>query len=370
MSEFSSDPVKTFTIGYGDEDASYNELSEARLVAEAFGTEHREFVLEPDVVELLPEIVEATGEPFADSSAIPTYLISRETRKHVTVALSGIGGDEAFLGYPRYLGARLSEFYETLPGFIRRRVVAPLAECLPESTGSRNLGGRIRRFVRGGELDRTARYLSWVSFLTEERKAALYGKDFRELVAGHDSASSYRARLEKSRHLGYVAAASLLDCTTYLPDDLLFMGDAMSMAHSLELRVPFCDHKLMEFMTRLPSNLKVRGFRLKGLMKRMLKGTLPDAILNRRKQGFMVPIGPWFQRDLQIYLRETLLSNRAGARGIFNPGAVEKMVTEHFKGTAVHTNPLWAMLTFETWCRLYMDRPAVSPKVSVLSGAG
>ncbi len=360
MSEFSSGPVKTFTIGYGEEDASFNELSSARVIADVFGTEHREFILKPDVVEILPEILRATGEPFADSSAIPTYLVSRETRKHVTVALSGIGGDEVFMGYPRYLGARLSGIYDRIPSFLRRNVISPLAERLPESTRSRNLGGWVKRFVRGGNLDPVYRYLSWISFMNPEMKEGLFSNEFKELLDGHDETNIHRGFLYRDNRLEYLKSVSYLDICTYLPDDLLFMGDAMSMAHSLELRVPFCDHKLIEFMVNVPTKIKMKGFRLKGMLKSMMKERLPKELLKKKKQGFMVPIGAWFQRDLQGYIREILLSERAMKRGMFNRRFVEQMLTNHFQGRKILTHQIWALLSFEVWCRLYMDREALS----------
>ncbi len=369
MSECSSEPVKTFTIGYGEEDASYNELAEARIVSEAFGTDHHEFILAPDVVSLLPEIIDAVGEPFADSSALPTFLVSRETRRHVTVALSGIGGDELFLGYPRYLGARLSRLYDHVPSWIRQGVISPLAERIPESTRSRNLGGWIKRFARGGLTDPAQRYLDWTSFVTPLMKGALYTKDFRELLT--DEWEHSRRRAWMSGEGGDdVGRAVLHDLTTYLPADLLLMGDAMSMAHSLELRVPFCDHRLMEFMLALPTSVKMKGFRLKGLMKEMLQGVLPPAILHKKKQGFMVPIGSWFRRDLEGYVREMLLDSRSTARGFFQPDCLEKMVTDHFQGKRVLTHPIWALLSLEVWCCRYLDRECIPHREGLLTGVG
>jgi asparagine synthase (glutamine-hydrolysing) len=369
MVECNPGPVKTFTVGYGDEDATYNELADARAVARHFGTEHREFVLSPDVVEILPQIVESIGEPFADSSAIPTYLISRESRKHVTVALTGIGGDETFMGYPRYLGARLSAAYARLPIWIRRNVVAPIAERFPETTGSRNVGGWVKRFARGGLVDPVSRYLQWISFCSPEIKRALYSGTFKEQVANHDATDLHRRYLSQVSHLEYSRGIAYLDFKTYLPGDLLYMADAMSMAHSLELRVPFCDHKLVEFMMRLPAGVKMKGFRLKGLLRQMMKGVLPPQTIAKKKQGFMVPIGAWFQRDLEGYVRETLLSDRFSERGFFNPLFIQEVLETHFQGKRVWSHQIWALLTFELWCQRYLDRAAVAQAEAVVSGA-
>lgn len=370
MAECTSGPVKTFTIGYGDEDASYNELSSARLLADAFGTDHHEFILEPDVVGLLPAIVKAAGEPFADSSAIPTYLVSREARRHVTVALSGIGGDEVFLGYPRYLGARLSGIYDALPYVLRRHVISPLAERLPESTHSRNVAGWVKRFVRGGLSDPVSRYLGWISFFHPGMKQGLYSEAFRAALRDHDAADIHREYLGRENPRDYVQAVSTLDLKTYLPDDLLFMGDAMSMAHSLELRVPFCDHKLVEFMADVPTPLKMKGLRLKSMLRSMMQSKLPREILHKKKQGFMVHIGSWLQRGLKDFIRETLLSRRAVDRGYFNKAFVEGLVQEHFQGSRVLTHQIWALLTFEVWCRLYMDGERHSERHEALIEAG
>lgn len=369
MSECSSEPVKTFTIGYGEEDASYNELAEARIIAEAFGTDHHEFILAPDVVSLLPEIIGAVGEPFADSSALPTYLVSRETKRFVTVALSGIGGDEVFLGYPRYLGARLSRFYDSFPDWMRRGVIPPLVERIPESTRSRNIGGWIKRFARGGLTDPAQRYLDWTTFATPGMKRLLYTDTFRELLPEDRRGLSYGERL-RAEGGDYVGRIVMHDLTTYLPADLLLMGDAMTMAHSLELRVPFCDHRLVEFMLTLPTSVKMKGFRLKGLMKRMMKGILPPEILKKKKQGFMVPIGSWFRRDLEEYVREMLLAPRSTARGFFEPACLEAMVADHFQGKRVLTHQIWSLLSLEVWCRLYLDRERIPHREDFLTGVG
>jgi len=368
MSEYTAGPVKTFSIGYGEEDASYNELDSARMTADFFGADHHEFILQPDVVSLIPEIIRAMGEPFADSSAIPTYLISRETKRYVTVALSGIGGDEVFTGYPRYLGVRLSRIYDSVPYSVRRYLFSPLAGRLPESTRSRNVAGWIKRFVRGGLMDPVSRYLSWISFFSPEMKGALYSDDFKDLLVSCDETDIHRTFMGQETKLDEVQRVSYLDLNTYLPDDLLFMGDAMSMAHSLELRVPFCDHHLIEFMINVPAKIKMNGWHLKGMLKSMMKDVLPREILMKKKQGFMVPIGAWFKRDLQGFVRETLLSQQAMGRGVFNAGFVERMIEDHFQGRQVLTHQIWALLTFEIWCRLFMDREACPEKESVMCG--
>ena len=372
MTECGASPVETFTIGYGDEHASYDELASARIAARALGTRHHEFVVRPDVVDLLPDIVRATGEPFADSSAIPTYLVCRETRRHVTVALSGVGGDELFFGYPRYLGARLSRIYDAVPRGLRRGLVAPLAGMLPESTASRNLGGWVKRFADGGALDPVERYLAWIGFVDPALKADLYSPDLAAAVGPARALDGHRRILAGLvEEEPYPAAVRGLDLRTYLPDDLLFMADAMSMAHSLEVRVPFCDHRLVEFVTGIPPRHAMLGWRLKGLLKNMMADRLPPEILGKKKQGFMVPIGPWFRRDLRPWLRDLLLGAEARERGFFRVGTVERLLEEHFQGRRVRTHVLWALATLEVWCRLHLDRRAAASEVpAAVQGGG
>lgn len=354
MADLSSAPIKTFSIGYGEEAKSYNELEYARLIAKRFGTEHYEFILKPDIVEVLPKLVWHLDEPFADSSLIPTFLVSQAARKHVTVALTGIGGDEAFGGYPRYLGAMLASSYEKIPRWVRKSF-AQAIDFLPESTQSRNLAGWTKRFIKGGLLSQRDRYLSWVSFFDEAGLRALLTKSLIAELEKVDPWDHHRNLYENSNAPDRIGKILYLDVKTYLADDLLMIGDKMSMADSLELRVPFCDHKLMEFAAKIPGELKFKGLRLKSLFKKAMAGLLPQEILIRKKQGFMVPLAPWFQKDLKGFTLDLLSESNIQKRGYFNPNYIHWMLDQHYTGKQNLTDQIFALLTLELWHRIYMD---------------
>lgn len=343
MSKVSDKPVKTFTMGYAKEYASYNEWDKARLVAEAFGTEHHEYIVEPDIVDLIPNLVNSFDEPFADSSAIPTYLVSRETRQEVTVALSGIGGDEAFGGYPRYMGAALSMRYQVLPVFIRR-VFAVLSHFIPQSATATNYGGRVKRFLLGGVADPFTRYLQWMGFCDEGLQSKILHND---LQAQTDAL--HRKAWDQSPYPDYLRRIHYLDTVTYIADDLLCMGDRMSMAHSLELRVPFCDHELVDFSLSLPPQMKMQGNTLKYLLKKAMHDLLPEQLLNMRKQGFMVPITSWLVRDLFHFTRDLLAPEKLDKQGILNGKAVQEIIRRQSAGEYRLAHVLWALLIFQVW---------------------
>jgi len=355
MARQASAPVQTFTIGYGDEAGSYNELGAARAMARHIGSNHHEELVTPNVMELLPKLVWHLDEPFADSSLIPTYLVSVSARRHVTVALTGIGGDELFGGYPRYLGARLAVGYERLPRRLRH-AAARLVEWVPESTGSRNLGGRFKRFVKSGLLPPRERYLSWISFYDEAGLEALFSPSFKAAVG--DTPSIWDAHRGWYDHAGASTVMDRVfstDVNGYLADDLLMMGDKMSMAASLELRVPYCDHRLIEFAAAMPGELKVRGLTLKSLFRTAIKDMLPAEIVNRTKQGFMVPIGPWLKKELKPLVGELLSESAIQKRGYFNAAAVHRLLAEHESGRRNLSDQIFALAVLELWHRIYLD---------------
>ena len=354
MAEVSSAPIKTFSIGYGEESKSYNELEYARMIAKHFGTEHHEFILKPDMVQVIPKLVWHLDEPFADSSLISTYLVSKAAREHVAVALTGIGGDEVFGGYPRYLGARLAGSYEYVPHWVRRSLARAI-DLLPESTQSRNLSGWAKRFIKGGLMSERDRYISWVSFFDQQSLKSLMSESFRAEFETMDATDRHRYLYENNRALDSMGKIFYLDVKTYLPDDLLMMGDKMSMANSLELRVPFCDHRLLEYAATIPTELKFKGFRLKSLFKRSMASRLPQEILNRKKQGFMVPLAQWFRKDLKEFTQELLSEASIRKRGYFNPKYVHWMLDRHYTGRQNLTDQIFALLTLELWHRIYLD---------------
>ncbi len=353
MSEQSSAPVKTFSIGFEEQD--FSELHHARRVAEHIGAEHHEFIVRPDAIEVLPTLVEHYGEPYADSSAIPTYYVARETRKHVTVALNGDGGDECFAGYERYAAMRLAEKYHSLPRMLRTALVEQVVELMPSSETRRSRTRDLKRFLHAAALPKLERYMSWVSAFDEDAKAELYTDKFRREINNQCSKSFLAPWFAKANGAGVVDASLLTDTMTYLPNDLLVKVDIASMAVSLEARSPFLDHHVIEFAASLPENLKMRGLTTKYLLKRVLKQLLPSENLKRRKMGFGVPIGHWLRHEMQGFLRETLLSEKALRRGFFKLEIITRLVEDHTRGVRDHAHRLWMLLMLELWFQRFVD---------------
>jgi len=352
MAQESSEQVKTFSIGFDEQD--FSELHHARRVAEHVGADHHEFIVRPDAMEILPTLVEHYGEPFADSSAIPSYYVSKETRAYVTVALNGDGGDECFAGYDRYAAMSLAQKYAILPGALRRGVVANVVNALP---GGERQGPvrKAKRFVASASLSPVDRYLRWISAFDEEAKHNLYSDSFRHETAGFRTAGIIAPWFAKANGAGIVDASLLTDTMTYLPNDLLVKMDIASMSVSLEARSPFLDHHLMEFAASLPEKLKLRRLTKKYLLKRVLKQLVPAENLNRSKMGFGVPIGHWFRGAMQPFLRETLLSDKALARGLFKPEMVLQIINQHVEGRIDHSHRLWSLLMLELWFQRFID---------------
>jgi asparagine synthase (glutamine-hydrolysing) len=354
MREVTSQRIATFSIGFGRSAPSFDELPYARMVAQRFETDHTEEILEPKVVDLLPSIIHHFDEPFADSSAIPTFVVAQATARYVKVVLSGIGGDETFGGYPRYLGLRLSERFARIPRRLRSILSTIVPHMVPDSEASRNLGDWTRRFFLGVEQPLPDRYLGWTRFFDEAYLGRLARPDLREL---------WRTNAETHQRTAFadhafddpVDGAFRVDLTTYLPDDLLAMADRMSMAHSLELRAPFCDHRVVEESLRIPPSMKIPGFRLKGMLKAAFADTLPPQILSHRKQGFMIPLGRWLRTDLRDMMEDLLAPDQVLTRGLFVPDAVEALKREHLGGTRSHSDRLWTLMMAELWMRSYLD---------------
>ena len=353
MSQEMSQPVKTFSIGFEEQD--FSELHHARRIAEYVGADHHEFVVRPDAMEVLPTLVDHYGEPYADSSAVPTYYVARETRRHVTVALNGDGGDECFGGYQRYVAMRLAEKYHKLPQALRQIVIEQAVQLLPGSERERTRPARVKRFMQAASLPKVARYLRWVSVFNEDVKSELYSEDFERETRDFREASFLEPWFVKANGAGIIDATLLADTMNYLPNDLLVKVDIASMAVSLEARSPFLDHHVIEFAASLPESYKVRGLTTKYLLKRVLKGLLPEEILARPKMGFGVPVGKWFRSDMQGFLREMLLSERTTERGLFKPGMVQYLVQEHVEGRQDFAHQLWSLLMLELWYRRFID---------------
>jgi asparagine synthase (glutamine-hydrolysing) len=353
MSRLSEGPVKTFSIGFENE--GFSELPHARLIARRFGTDHHEFVVKPDAVAILPLLVRHFGEPFADSSAVPQYYLSKLAGESVTVALSGDGGDEAFGGYDRYLAALLARPADRLPGPFRNGFAA-LGRGLAMSPRATPFLLRAGRFLRALSDDPWRRHARWMSCFEREQQVTLFSNDFLERVRSIDPEGLILDAYRTSDAAHLLNATLDVDVRTYLPNDLLVKVDITSMANSVEIRCPFLDHPLIEFAASLPPSLKIRGLKKKYLLKRAVADLLPEEILDRPKQGFAVPIDQWFRHDLREMAHDILLDPHSLGRGYFRAEAVRGLLDEHVRGVR-HWHPqLWSLLMLELWHRACIDR--------------
>ena len=353
MAQESSERVKTFSIGFDEQD--FSELHHARRIAEHVGADHHEFIVRPDAVEVLPMLVDHYGEPYADSSAVPTYYVAKETRKHVTVALNGDGGDESFAGYERYVAMGLTEKYRRVPSFLRESVIKETVNLIPTSPTKRSMARSVKRLLDGVSRPRVDRYTYWVSVFNDETKKPLYSDFFREQTQLADPAGLLGTWFKRANGIGIVDAMLLTDQMTYLPNDLLVKVDIATMAVSLEARSPFLDHQVIEFAASLPEKLKMRRLTTKYLLKKVLRKLIPSENLDRRKMGFGVPIGHWFRGKMQPFLREVILSDKAMRRGLFKPEAVRQLVELHTRGERDYSHQLWTLLMLELWFNRFID---------------
>ncbi len=353
MAQESEKPVKTFSIGFEEED--FSELKYARRVAEHIGAEYHEFVVRPNALEVLPTLVEHYGEPYADSSAIPTYYVAKETRKHVTVALNGDGGDESFAGYERYAAMLMAERYKQIPAFARRSLIQGPIGLFPTSELKRSRFRDAKRFLQAAELPKTERYFRWMSTFYRDAKTEAYTNDFSNAVSWQDPSALLEDWFATANGSGILDALMLTDQMTYLPNDLLVKVDIASMANSLEARSPFLDHKLIEFAASLPEELKMRRFKTKSLLKKVAARLVPKDVVYRRKMGFGVPAGKWFRGEMKDFVREILLSERSLNRGILKPEVIQKYVSEHTNAEHDHAFQIWTLLMLELWFQRFID---------------
>lgn len=353
MAEASEKPVKTFSIGFEEQD--FSELKYARRVAEHVGAEYNEFIVKPNALDVLPVLVEHYGEPYADSSAIPTYYVAKETRKHVTVALNGDGGDESFAGYERYAAMKLAERYQGIPSLIRKPFIEKSLAMLPSSELKRSRIRDLKRFIKAAELPKTDRYFRWVTAFDQPAKADIYTTGFAAEVSGIKASRFLDHWFSIANGSGILDASLLTDQMTYLPNDLLVKVDIATMANSLEARSPFLDHKVIEFAASLPASMKMRGYQTKSLLKKVAANLVPRDVIYRRKMGFGVPIGKWFRGEMKGFVSEVLLSERSLGRGIIRPEVLRRYVGEHTNGERDHSFQLWAFLMLELWYQRFID---------------
>jgi asparagine synthase (glutamine-hydrolysing) len=348
MAQTSGTRVKTFSIGF--DEPAYDELEHARAVAAHFGTDHHEAVVKPDAVSILDRLICHFDEPFADPSAIPTWYVSEMARRHVTVVLSGDGGDELFGGYDRYIPhPRVTAFDRYSPPALRR--LAGLAAArLPHGTRGKN-------FLRHVGRDRRGRYIDSIRFFGTDEKPDLFSSDLWRALDYTDPEARLAGHFDRYAHLPWPSQMMRFDSETYLPEDVLTKVDRMSMAHSIESRVPLLDNEVVAFASALPASLKIRHGRRKHILKEMAATLLPREILERRKQGFGVPLGIWFRGGLRELFADTLLSPASLQRGYFDASFVRRLVDAHLSGRRNHTDQLWQLVIFEKWHRQYVDGP-------------
>jgi asparagine synthase (glutamine-hydrolysing) len=346
MARASSRAVRTFSIGF--DDPRYDELEHARAVARHFAADHHEFVVRPDALAIVDDLIAHFDEPFGDSSAIPTWYVSELARRHVTVVLSGDGGDELFGGYERYLPhPRIAAFDRwAVPG--SRAIASLVWPWLPHGTKGKN-------FLRTVARDERGRYLDQIGYFRPDERQSLFTADVRRLTGAAASERSLARHFARLSGLPWHAQMMHFDFETYLPEDILTKVDRMSMAHSIESRVPLLDNKVVELASRLPASLKIRAGRRKHVLKEAAARLLPRDILDRPKRGFEVPVGVWFRGGLRELFSDVLLSSRARQRGYFEPAFVDRLVREHVTGRREHTLRLWSLVVFELWHRQYID---------------
>lgn len=353
-SEVSDRPVKTFSVGF--EDAYLNELKNARLVAKRYGTDHQEFVLEPPSIGVVDDIVSFFDEPFADSSAIPTYFVCKCAKEHVTVALSGDGGDEVFAGYGNYKADKITHWYRKLPTPLRDALIPFMANLIPESSDRFSKGDQIKKLLVMAAFPPEQGHVFWLSVFNEDLKRELYHSEKLRQLTCVNSLDRYIHYFEQfDGDPDYLNRFIFVDMKSVLPDDYLTKVDRMSMAHSLEVRVPLLDNRLLEFAAMLPSKYKLRGLTSKYLFKKAMSSRLPREIIHGRKKGFSMPLARWFRNDFAELINEYLSKDILKKRGYFSCDTVSALASEHLSDRVDNSKFLWTLICFEIWHRRYMD---------------
>ncbi len=353
MSETASGRIQTYSIGFREK--SFNELDYARTVAERFGTDHTEFVVESrQVKDLVPVLMPFLDEPLADASVIPTFIISKLARKHVTVALAGDGGDELFAGYDTYKAARLAALYRKVPRLVRRGIIGPMVRRLPASAKRLSFEFKAKKFAAGAEYPPEISNVIWWGAYAPDEKRRLFSPDFQATL---DLDPFAPVAFHRDQGPGPEADAldrlAYLDLKLYLQDDLLVKVDRMSMANSLEIRVPFLDYTFVEFAATIPSRLKLKGMTSKYILKKALRDLLPASVLSRKKIGFDIPLGPWIRDELWDFANDVLSPAGLARHGFFNGAYVQKLLAEHKAGAHNHRQLLWPLIIFQFWHQHY-----------------
>ncbi len=353
MSQAVTGKIKTFTIGF--EERSYNEVDSARLIAKRFNTEHHELFVKPDAVELLPELIRFFDEPYADSSAIPVYYVSKLAREHVKVALGGDGGDEIFAGYITYPAYRLASLYRKMPRILTEMLIPFFVNMIPVSDKKVSFDYKAKRFVEGALLPPELGHFWWKVIFTEELKQRLYSDDLKGTLNGfRDSFQVFNRYFDSCSTSDTLQRLLYVDLKIYLPDDILVKVDRMSMAHSLEARVPFLDREVVDFMAGVPSRLKMKGLKTKYILKRALERLLPKEILKKKKGGFNVPIPSWIRNNLKDAVMDTLSPSKVRSLGYFNEKNVSQILKMHMEGRVDYSRNIWGLFMFMLWYDEYI----------------
>jgi asparagine synthase (glutamine-hydrolysing) len=353
MKRHTAEPIHTYSVGF--EDASFNELPWARVVAQQFGTEAREVVVTSGMVrDLLTRQIGFIDEPYADGSAIPTYFVCERAKGEVVVVLSGEGGDEIFAGYETHAAYKASRWFAKVPGAIRHGLIAPLVRSLPVSHKKLSLEFKMKRFLGGQDLPPHEAHLWWRIVLTDAQKMALYAPGVAERITLEDPRRHFAEPYHRCRAKDVLNRLLYVDSSVFLPDDLMIKNDRMSMAHSLEARVPMTDPDLADYMSRVPARLKLPGLRKKHVMRKAMEGILPATILNKKKVGLEMPYSRWFRSELKGVLADYLGPERVGCTKLFRPEAITALVDEHMEGRRDHGRALWGLLNFMIWHGKYI----------------
>ncbi len=352
-------PIKTFTLGFTEGGRRYDERAYAREVAQALGAEAREWTIEAGSVELLARITRHFDEPFGNPTALLTYQLAEGSKQQVTVALAGDGGDEVLLGYPRYRGLLLAEHYRKAPQFLKR-IAARAASHWTEPAGGTPFHRRLREFLTTSSLPPEQMYFEWVSYFGRGLRRRLYTPDFKHQLGDHDSSHFLLSLFKKSGATDLMDRVSYVDLHSFLPYNLLRCSDRMSMANGLEIRCPFTDHLLIEFLSRVPWRCKLRMTEDKALLREAARGLLPAGIRKRAKLGLNPPLGLWMRSGLRPLLDAYLSTHQIRQRGYFHPEVVQELISDHLQGRRDYSLHLWALISFEEWHRQYQD-PAATP---------
>ncbi|WP_028585945.1 asparagine synthase (glutamine-hydrolyzing) [Desulfogranum mediterraneum] len=359
MSRGGAENINTFCIGFGGEVGGYlDERGYARQVADRYKTNHLDYEVVMDPEGLIEKIVRSFDEPFADDSALPSYFVCKVARSNVTVALSGLGGDEIFGGYERYLGFKLRGLYNRVPSFVRKHIIANMVARLPERSDGHYTINHMKRFVRSNELSADRCYLSYLSILSSGLRRDLFSDPGR-FEQYHEPCDEIFLRHFNSDNVegdcGSLDRALYCDFKTYLPEDILAVTDRLSMHHGLEVRVPFIDHKFLEFCATIPNDIRMKGLEKKYLLKKTVRPLLPRDVIDHRKQGFVGPMTQWLKHDLREYTLTTLTRANLEKHGLVNVETVHRVIDEHFSGKEIHDTLIWSLLVFQKWFDLYQN---------------